>query len=259
MPRPLPSITDHHDTTRLIVTGDDFGISSRVNEAIERDFERGLLTHASLMVTGEKVDEACRIARRRPEMKIGLHLVLCAGRATAPSPFTDKAGNLVSSPLIAGLSYASCRNAIKWLQMELDAQMQRFKQLGFAFERWDGHCHMHLHPVVFRIASEILKEFKSVRLVYERKPETFTGAIFNILSRAAIPTLSRLGVQRTDQTLGLAHTGKMNTERFIRCLDRVTKGVETEIYYHPGADPEELNAEHLLSEIHQRKITLEKF
>ena len=37
---------------RLIVNADDFGISKEVNEAVIRAFREGVLTSASLMVTG---------------------------------------------------------------------------------------------------------------------------------------------------------------------------------------------------------------
>jgi predicted glycoside hydrolase/deacetylase ChbG (UPF0249 family) len=37
---------------RLIITGDDFGLSRSVNEAIEEAHRRGYLTAASLMVGG---------------------------------------------------------------------------------------------------------------------------------------------------------------------------------------------------------------
>jgi predicted glycoside hydrolase/deacetylase ChbG (UPF0249 family) len=42
---------------QLIMNGDDFGISAEVNHAIIEAYQRGVLTSASLMVTGEAAGE----------------------------------------------------------------------------------------------------------------------------------------------------------------------------------------------------------
>jgi chitin disaccharide deacetylase len=244
---------------KIIVNGDDFGISSEVNEAVERDFVAGLLTRTGLMVTGEKVDEACRIAKRNPGLKIGLHLVLCAGRAVRPSVFTDRSGNLIENPFVAGIRYVIDRRAQDWLRTEIFLQSQRFSQLGFPSIHWDGHCHLHMHPILFRIACEVLSSFRSVRLVYECIPRTLIGAIFNVLSRSVKPTLDRLRIQYPDQVLGLEYTGRMGTDAFIQCLDRVGEDGVTEIYYHPGMEKIRLNTAKVLAEIECRQILLSNF
>src|SRR5262249_38723920 len=69
---------------RLVVTGDDFGASRSVNRAIIEAHRRGVLTHASLMVTGDAVDEAVRLARANPGLSVGIHLVLVDGRSALP-------------------------------------------------------------------------------------------------------------------------------------------------------------------------------
>ena len=49
----------------LIVTGDDFGARPGVNCAIARAYDEGILTGASLIVTGEVVNEAVALALER--------------------------------------------------------------------------------------------------------------------------------------------------------------------------------------------------
>ena len=51
----------------LIVTGDDFGASPGVNAAIVRAYDEGILTGASLLVTGEFASQAVVLARERPD------------------------------------------------------------------------------------------------------------------------------------------------------------------------------------------------
>ena len=56
------------DGTFLIVTADDFGSSLEVNRAVEKAAREGILTCASLMVSGPAVDDAVRIARSIPTL-----------------------------------------------------------------------------------------------------------------------------------------------------------------------------------------------
>jgi chitin disaccharide deacetylase len=68
------------DPISLIIRGDDFGLCQAVNQAIWEAFETGVLTCASLAVTGPWVAEAAGLARDHPEWEIGLQLVLtCEG------------------------------------------------------------------------------------------------------------------------------------------------------------------------------------
>jgi chitin disaccharide deacetylase len=57
----------------LIVNADDFGASSGVNRGILECHARGVVTSASLMVTGRAVREAVSMSRDYPELAIGLH------------------------------------------------------------------------------------------------------------------------------------------------------------------------------------------
>src|SRR5215510_14829464 len=61
---------------RLIVTADDFGLTHGVNEAIVRSYREGIVTSASLMVTGLAFESAVVLARENPGLDIGLHLDL---------------------------------------------------------------------------------------------------------------------------------------------------------------------------------------
>ena len=57
----------------LIVNADDFGASTGVNRGILECYTRGVVTSASLMVTGRAVREAVSMSRDYPELAIGLH------------------------------------------------------------------------------------------------------------------------------------------------------------------------------------------
>ena len=61
---------------RVVVNADDFGASPAVNAAVVRAHREGVLTTASLMVTGAAFDEAVQLARATPTLAVGLHLAL---------------------------------------------------------------------------------------------------------------------------------------------------------------------------------------
>ncbi len=57
----------------LIFNADDFGASTGVNRGILECHTRGVVTSASLMVTGRAVQEAIAMSREHPALSIGLH------------------------------------------------------------------------------------------------------------------------------------------------------------------------------------------
>ena len=57
----------------LIVNADDFGASIGINRGIVECHERGVVTSASLMVTGRAAREAATLSRNHPDLSVGLH------------------------------------------------------------------------------------------------------------------------------------------------------------------------------------------
>jgi predicted glycoside hydrolase/deacetylase ChbG (UPF0249 family) len=60
----------------LIVTGDDFGITSGVNRGIVQAHREGILTSTSLMVDRPAREEAAALGRACATLSVGLHLEL---------------------------------------------------------------------------------------------------------------------------------------------------------------------------------------
>ncbi len=57
----------------LIFNADDFGASTGVNRGILECHTRGVVTSASLMVTGRAAREAVAMSRDHPGLSVGLH------------------------------------------------------------------------------------------------------------------------------------------------------------------------------------------
>jgi len=244
--------TNQQSRKSLIVTADDFGLNSQVNEAVEKLHRAGFLTQASLMVNESGVDEAVRIAKRNPGLTVGLHLSLCAGRASRPSRLTDAAGMMPESPALAGIRYAFDSRLDADLEREIAAQFSRFRELGFAPTYWDGHTHLHLHPKVLRLTLPYAQQFGVVRLVQEDRSGLLPW-IFRRLSNSAKRKLG--GIRYTDAIFGLEYTGQMTTERILSLLDAI-RAPWSELYLHPGAEPGELDVPRILHRLETLQIDL---
>lgn len=61
------------EPTCLIVNADDLGAARGINEAIALCHRRGVVTSASLMVTGRAAAEAAVLSRDLPDLSVGLH------------------------------------------------------------------------------------------------------------------------------------------------------------------------------------------
>jgi len=57
----------------VIFNADDFGASTGINRGIIECHTRGVVTSASLMVTGRAVEEAATLIREHPALAVGLH------------------------------------------------------------------------------------------------------------------------------------------------------------------------------------------
>ena len=61
---------------RLIVNADDFGLTQPITDGVIEAFERGILTSASLVATGEAFQRAAQYAARRSDLDSGIHLMI---------------------------------------------------------------------------------------------------------------------------------------------------------------------------------------
>lgn len=234
----------------LIITGDDFGISPQVNQAIIKAHREGILTSASLVVGGKAFEEAVDLARANPGLSVGLHIVLVQGKSVLPHQripqLVDEEGNFPSNPILAGLRYFFQGEAAKEIREELKAQIEKFLSTGLTLAFINGHLNIHVHPRVFGIIMELGQELgiKNFRLPREELLLTlrsdrsrmfsklFHSITFNLLSRYCKSVLEEKGFHFTDKVYGLLQSGDMNAS-YVRALIRgITRGVN-EVYFHP--------------------------
>ena len=239
---------------RLIVTGDDFGLSPAVNRAIVLAHEQGLLTSASLMVGSPAAVEAVALAKSHPTLAVGLHLVLCQGRSTLPHDripgLVDRQGHFTTSPVLAGLRYFFIRSLRPQLRREIEAQLQAFGATGLVLSHVDGHLNLHLHPTVLPILLELAEQYgiRAMRLTSDDLRVTLAldrrrlayklshAVIFAGLCHYARRRVAARRIQTADRVYGLLQSGDMNEAFLLGLLPRIRDGL-VELYCHVGLPP----------------------
>ena len=245
----LATIGSRHK--RLIVTADDFGAASEVNDAVAQAHRDGILTAASLMVTGDAADDAVARAKAMPTLGVGLHLVLVEGRPALPAEhlpdLVDSSGRFRTDMVRTAIGIFTKPAARAQLRAEVEAQFARFAATGLALDHVNAHKHFHLHPT---IASTILSVGRRYGMTAIRAPIE-PGQVLNRIEPgtagfdiarpwAALVRrrMRRAGLLVPDQVFGLAWSGALDTKRLRGLIDHLPHGI-TEIYAHPatGAFP----------------------
>jgi hopanoid biosynthesis associated protein HpnK len=230
----------------LIVTADDFGLASEVNEAVELAHTRGILTAASLMVRGTAVDDAVERARRLPSLRIGLHLVLCDGRPVLPPAaipdLVDARGNLRIDMMTLGVEIFVRSKVRKQLAAEMDAQFAAYRATGLPLDHVNTHHHFHVHPTIAGLIFNIGQRYgmRAVRVPLEpprmlnriepsASPDRVTRTFAALLGRR----VRRRRLMAPDQVFGIAWSGAMTERRVAALLRDLPDGI-TEMYLHPA-------------------------
>jgi hopanoid biosynthesis associated protein HpnK len=203
------------------------------------------------MVAGSAAEQAVAIARERPSLAVGLHLVLVRGNPSSPPGAVPSLlrsdGAFRDSPVAAGLVYQFSRRARRELRREIRSQLEAFRATGLPLSHVDGHLHLHLHPVVLGILGELAEEFAipAVRLpaeeigpaiVFDRSDlaaRVVRAAIFALLRRHGERRLDACGIAYADRVYGLYQTGRVNEPYLLSLLPRI-RGTRAELYAHPA-------------------------
>ena len=220
----------------MIVTADDYGRSAQHNEAILRAFERGLITHTSVMANMPSCEQACEMALERgiPD-RVGVHLVLTAGRPltsaiTRCDRFCDNSG--------AFRRWRSDKPAFRIdpgeaeaLAAEWRAQIQRIAGQGIPISHLDSHHHVHNQPAIMRVLVPLAREQRVSRVRIARNCGPGIGPARRIY---------KLGFNRVLRVYGLAGSRFFgdftDVAHLARTHDGAAKLAETELMTHPVLD-----------------------
>jgi hopanoid biosynthesis associated protein HpnK len=236
----------------IIITADDFGFSQEINEAVELGHRDGVLSAASLMVSAPAANDAVARAKRLPNLRVGLHVVLVQGTPTLPPEEVDALvgadGRFPENLTAAGVKWFFSPKARRQLRREVAAQFAAFRKTGLRLDHVNAHNHMHLHPTLL---SAILAELRGIGNVGVRLPREPRSAFDDTVPAAARAAaliergvmtpwlklmerrLKREGVKYNNWIMGLAATGQVDEGTLLRFVDTLPEGV-IEVYCHPA-------------------------
>jgi len=229
-------------TKKLIINGDDFGMHASINQAIENSFEKGILTSASLVANGDAFLEAVSIAKKNPNLGVGIHLTLNGGKPISPrhkiETLLDQKGELIESHFDLCSMILKKKVVLEHIRTEYISQIEKILDFGLKPTHVDGHRHLHLFPPIFLLLKDVLKKFNLNKVRMLNIPtvdwqwmKIKKMALMGILGFSK--KLNRGKFKSPDYFLGFFQSGNINQRYIKKMLPNLKSGV-TEINFHPA-------------------------
>lgn len=262
-------------TLQKIFNADDFGISKGVNAAIVKAHREGILNSASLMINQKYAAEAVNLAKKMPELEMGLHVNLTneypAASAQEIPLLVDGQGKLKNGFVnLLLLSFFKPRQLRLQVEIEMRAQIAKYLTTGLPLQHLDSHRHVHMIPQIFKTMRKLQKEFEvpRIRVMNENifntlkynhnKSWLFDGALIKYVLLRFLCWWN--GYKNDVYFYTLMYTCKIAKEQFSGV--KIPQGYKSvEIMIHPGMPeidkqyPEDVWDENILSQY--RTVELE--
>jgi len=241
----------------LIVNADDLGWTEGVNRGIAEANRNGIVTSTSLLANGAAFALGVEMARTSPGLGVGVHLNLSDGAPVAPrellTSLVNDEGNFEGGPENLLVRMGRRRLALREVEREWDAQIEKVKEAGIAPTHLDGHKHVHMLPGLFEIALRLAKRhgIAAVRVALEEsslRAALAAGAQkhgslvikqgvqargLKLLAGDAREMAERAGIATADYFCGIAQTGELTREGVMQLMKSLPEGT-TELMVHPG-------------------------
>lgn len=158
---------------KLVINADDLGMSDEVNRQIERCIEIGAITSTTLMANAPAFDMGAQIAKRHPQVSIGVHLNIIEF-----SPLTnidifrkhgmlDKEENFIDGAIFVISIDKELKQAI---YEEWDAQITKIEKVGIVPTHCDSHQHTHTILELQEVLCYVLDKHKINRVRRKSEP-----------------------------------------------------------------------------------------
>jgi predicted glycoside hydrolase/deacetylase ChbG (UPF0249 family) len=151
-------------------------------------------------------------------------------------------------PEKAGLRYFFDAKARAGVEGEIRRQIEALLALGIKPTHADGHINIHVHPVIFPALCRLAREYGIPRVRLpggELRPSLSYPSDEPVLPKIALAgVFGAMGLWlrgaarglRVPRTWGLLRSGLMSEDYAVWLLSQLPEG-ETELYFHPCADP----------------------
>ncbi len=229
-------------TIRLIVNADDYGRSSGISRGIREAHSRGIVTSTTCMMNFPTTADDIGLAlRETPELGLGVHLVLTAGRPLLPP---EQIPTLVTEtgefPNLTAFMDRLGQINPQEAKAEWQAQIERFRQAsGRNPTHLDSHHHSSYYTEgLFRAMLELAQEYGcAIRQVMAQEshnpiglPEEAARAILE----AAPRLLREFAPPTPDRFYATFYDRQATLEELHRLIDVLPEDGVYEIMCHPG-------------------------
>lgn len=143
---------------KLIVNSDDFGLTPGVNFGIIDGLKRGILRSTTAMTNMPAIEQAAQLSRENPDLGVGIHLVLTAGRplVSGHKTIVDDKGNFLKGAILMKKEDVD----LEEVYTEYVAQMEKFiRVFGRKPTHIDGHHHTHAIPQTVEATKRLAKTY----------------------------------------------------------------------------------------------------
>ena len=233
---------------RLVVNGDDFGLSETINGGIIRAHGHGILTSTSLVAAGTAFEHAVALARKNTSLDVGVHLTLTEERAVAsvesvPSLLID-GERLWPDPRSFVKRFVRGAIAISEVALEFEAQISRVLDSGLPVTHLDGHQHLHALPGIRR---EVAKLARRHGIRFVRRPRepvrsfmlADAGRYARVSAMMALNLVCRFPQRRdtttTDHFVGFYFGGRLSKTNLMTLIASLPRSGTCEMMCHPGS------------------------
>ena len=238
---------------RLVVNGDDFGLTPGINAGIADAHRYGILTSASMFANAPATAEALAIARQTPTLGVGCHLALVDAEPLSPPsaiPTLVRDGRFRPTWASFAAALLAGRVSLREIERELSAQIDRIRSSGVELSHLDAHKHVHACPPLFSVVARLAGRFgiRRVRVPWERPATALVwrhagqaGARRQALENAALAPwalrdqrlLASHGLPPAPRFLGRVLTGLFTAASLHTLVAAVLPGT-SELMLHPG-------------------------
>jgi chitin disaccharide deacetylase len=172
---------------QIIINADDMGLSETVNAAIDKGFNAGWLTSATILAGAPAFEQAVQIARKYPQFSFGVHLDLMD---YGPLSISKAGMKYCKSDGSWNRSFEknSSLKDTKFIIEECMAQIDFIRSNGINISHIDSHYHIHTLPNVFialkriQVLSQIFK-VRTTRNLIPKKEKQSTQEKLKIIKK----------------------------------------------------------------------------
>ena len=207
---------------KVIFNADDLGFSPETNKAIIESCDKGVVRSCSLFVNLPYTEDGVKLAKEAV-LDVGLHLNLAVGESLTDSKSLTKGGEFHGGYEFL-IRYFFGMIKKEDVEREIRAQIEKFKELGFALNHIDSHLHFHCLPKIYDIVLKLANEYNIKKIRLPRYSSSFSlRALFVLL----IGKFCKEDKRSVKTVIGLSNI--MGKLKFCK------KGV-TELMVHPSYD-----------------------